>query len=95
MPRSTLFAYMIFIQNTEINESYKLCHVRDKHTVGGIVFYKHLFLVTHDSSCEEKNNFKFSVKSLNLCGPFVGGVSMQSHWLSYGRGVLVMWLLPD
>ena len=45
VPRSTLFAYMIFIKNTEINESYKLCQVRDKHTVGGIVFYKHLFQV--------------------------------------------------
>ena len=45
MPRSTLFAYMIFIKNNEINESYKLCQVRGKHTVGGIVFYKHLFLV--------------------------------------------------
>ena len=45
VPRSTLFAYMIFIKNTEINESYKLCQFRDKHTVGGIVFYKHLFLV--------------------------------------------------
>ena len=31
--------------NNEINESYKLCQVRGKHTVGGIVFYKHLFLV--------------------------------------------------
>ena len=45
VPRSTLFAYMIFIKNTEINESYKLCQVIDKHTVGGIVLYKHLFLV--------------------------------------------------
>ena len=45
VPRSTLFAYMIFIKNTEINESYKLCQVRDKHTFGGIVFYKHLFQV--------------------------------------------------
>ena len=37
--------YMIFIKNNEINESHKLCQVRGKHTVGGIVFYKHLFLV--------------------------------------------------
>ena len=36
---------MIFIKNNEIDESYKLCQVRGKHTVGGIVFYKHLFLV--------------------------------------------------
>ena len=47
MPRSILFAYMIFKNNeinesnNEINESYKLCQVRGKHTVGGIVFYKH------------------------------------------------------
>ena len=40
-----MFAYMIFIKNNEINESHKLCQVRGKHTVGGIVFYKHLFLV--------------------------------------------------
>ena len=33
------------IKNNETNESYKLCHVRGKQTVGGIVFYKHLFLV--------------------------------------------------
>ena len=46
MPRSTLFAYMIF-KNNEINESYKLCQVSGKHTVGVIVFYKHLFLVFH------------------------------------------------
>ena len=44
MPRSTLFAYMIF-KNNEINESYEQCQVSGKHTVGGIVFYKHLFLV--------------------------------------------------
>ena len=35
------------LKNNEINESYKLCQVRGKHTVGGIVFYKHLFLVNH------------------------------------------------
>ena len=46
VPRCTLFAYMIF-KNNEINESYKLCQVRGKHTVGGIVFYKHLFLVSY------------------------------------------------
>ena len=45
MPRPTLFAYMIFIKTSEINESYKLRQVRGKHTVGGIVFNKHLFLV--------------------------------------------------
>ena len=32
-------------KNNETNESYKLCQVRGEHTVGGIVFYKHLFLV--------------------------------------------------
>ena len=31
--------------SNEIDESYKLCQVRDKHTVGDIVFYKHTFLV--------------------------------------------------
>ena len=42
-----MLAYMIFIKNinNEINESHKLCQVRGKHTVGGIKFYKHLFLV--------------------------------------------------
>ena len=35
----SLFAYMIFIKNNEINESHELCHVRGKQTVGGIVFY--------------------------------------------------------
>ena len=37
VPRSSLFAYMVFIKDNEINESYKLCQVRDKHTVGGSV----------------------------------------------------------
>ena len=46
MLRSSLFAYTVFIKNNEINKSCKLCQVRDKYTVGGIVFYKHLFLVS-------------------------------------------------
>ena len=33
-------------KNNEKNESHNLCQVRGKHTVGGIVFYKHLFLVS-------------------------------------------------
>ena len=42
---ATVLKFNLQIKNNEINESYKLCHVRDKQTVGGIVFYKHLFLV--------------------------------------------------
>ena len=46
---------MIF-KNNEINESYKLCQISGKHTVGGIVFYKHLFLVMWVSSPDITRN---------------------------------------
>ena len=63
MPRSTPFAYMVFIEKyNEINESYKLCQVRGKHTVGGIVFYKHLFLVQNQCILNVKVIKKIKVK---------------------------------
>ena len=44
MSGSTLLA-RFSLKIRELNESYKLCQVRGKYTVGGIVFYKHLFLI--------------------------------------------------
>ena len=45
MVNARVLKFHLQIKNNEINESYKLCHVRGKQTVGGIVFYKDLFLV--------------------------------------------------
>ena len=69
MPRSTLFAYMIFIKSNEINESYKLCQVRGKHTVGGTMFYKHLFLVMPPALKKLEGHIAFG---LSVC-LWVGG----------------------
>ena len=77
MPRSTLFAYMIFKIKNEINESYKLCQVRGNHTVGDIVFYKHLFLV-HYAPNFEKVGRAYCFRLVCVCvygwvGGWVGG----------------------
>ena len=68
---STLFAYTFFYKN-EINKSNKMCKVRGKHTVGGIVFYKRTFLVLlvlqviiWTVPCSRKNAFLAVQNNLN------------------------------
>ena len=43
---STVCLHDFLSKLNEINELYKLCQVRSKHTVGGIVIYEHTFLVS-------------------------------------------------
>ena len=60
MVNARVLKFHLQIKNNETNESYKLCHVRGKQTVGGTVFYKHLFLVLSSMQRQANPNMGFT-----------------------------------